>query len=495
MAGMFPLQETTPTDWSGLTTVNHLYSIYGMEPQKASNLITMIRQANYGLDFNNFLETQFGVEYYDSDADFRWMLQGHSRKNIPLIRAEINGTTVTGADKTGINMSHFTLVFGENYFSETDLIVGEKNERYPIRIVEEPTFVGNEVHYNCELFTGDDDLFIPFEELQESKRFSKEWNPVETYLSTKGGTVNYTSPFSMINRFSSIRMEDTRPGNFAAKPVSFTWMTGDGPKTTWLQYADWEFDTQFQDSLSYLLMFATSNQTEEKTFRQKGKSGVQIVQGAGVKQQIDSSNVAYYNSFTVQYITQFMLEMSINRLSKDQRKFMFRTGEWGMYQFSESIEDYTQLYTPNQTESRIYMGSGNSMGYRGQFLEYKGPNGLEVSVMHEPLNDDLVRNKIMHSEGGVAESRVYYILDIGTSNGNRNIQKCSVRNSTTRAVVPGIRCNPMAPSLQGGWQMAANPVDGWYITIMEQGIGSRVTDPSRTGIMYPAVLADVGVTY
>jgi hypothetical protein len=222
---------------------------------------------------------------------------------------------------------------------------------------------------------------------------------------------------------------------------------------------------------------------------------VQIVQGAGVKQQIDSSNVAYYNSFTVQYITQFMLEMSINRLSKDQRKFMFRTGEWGMYQFSESIEDYTQLYTPNQTESRIYMGSGNSMGYRGQFLEYKGPNGLEVSVMHEPLNDDLVRNKIMHSEGGVAESRVYYILDIGTSNGNRNIQKCSVRNSTTRAVVPGIRCNPMAPSLQGGWQMAANPVDGWYITIMEQGIGSRVTDPSRTGIMYPAVLADVGVTY
>ena len=67
MAGMFPLQETTPTDWAGLTTENHLYSIFAIEPQMSSKLITMIRQANYGLDFNNFLESYFGTEYYDTD--------------------------------------------------------------------------------------------------------------------------------------------------------------------------------------------------------------------------------------------------------------------------------------------------------------------------------------------------------------------------------------------------------------------------------------------
>jgi hypothetical protein len=420
---------------------------------------------------------------------------GNSRKNVPLLRAEINGVAVTPTDKVGINGSHFTLVFEEDYFSDTDLIVGEKNERYPVRILDEPTYAGTEVLYECELFTGDSELFLPFEELQSNKRFSKEWNPIERYFSQKGGTVNYTSPFSMINRFTSVRMEDTRPGNFTAKPVSFTWKTPDGDKTTWLQYADWELDTQFQDSLSYLLMFATSNKSEDGTVKQKGKSGVEIIQGAGVKQQIDSSNVAYYNNFTIQYLTEFMLDMSINRLAKDQRKFMFRTGEWGMYQFSESLEDFSQLYTPNRTDDRIYMGSGNAMGYRGQFLEFKGPNGIEISVMHEPLNDDLVRNKIIHPDGGVAESRVYYLLDIGTSNGVRNIQKCSVKKGSVRAVIPGIRCNPKAPDLGGSWSMAANPVDGWYITMAEFGIGARVTDPSRTGIMLPAVLADYGVTY
>jgi hypothetical protein len=232
---------------------------------------------------------------------------------------------------------------------------------------------------------------------------------------------------------------------------------------------------------------------DDKTFAQRGKSGVEIKQGAGVKQQIDSSNVSYYNSFTVQGITEFMLDMSINRLSKDERKFMFRTGEWGMYQFSQSIEDYTQLYTPNRTEGRISI-NGNAMTYRGQFLEYIGPNGIEVSVMHEPLNDDLVRNKVIHADGGLAESRVYYLLDIGTSNGSRNIQKCAIRKSMVKAVVPGIRCNPKAPDLSGGFSLAANPVDGWYITMMD-ACGARVTDPTRTGIMYPAMLADVGVTY
>lgn len=491
---MFALQETYPTEWSGLTTINHLYSIFAEGPQDSSKLINMIRQANYGLDFNTFLESQFGVHTYDKDEDFRWMLMGHSRKNVALVRAEINGTTLAITDKAGINGTKFTLVFNENYFSDTDLIVGEKNERYPIRIVDEPIFSGNEVLYECELFTGDPDLFVPYEELQAGKRFSKEWNPIERYFSQKGGTVNYTSPFSMINTFTMVRMEDTRPGNFAARPVSFTWMTNDGPKTTWLQYADWEFETQFQDTLSYLLMFATSNKKADNTYGQKGKSGVEIKQGAGVQQQIDSSNVSYYNSFTIEYLNEMMLEMSINRLPKDMREFMFRTGEWGMYQFSESLEDYTSLYTPLQDSSRIYQAGGNALGYRGQFLEYKGPNGVKVSLTHEPLNDDLVRNKIIHPEGGVAQSRVYYMLDIGTSNGQYNIQKCNVKNGAFKAVVPGIRCNPMSPSLKGGFSLAANQVDGWYITVVDS-CGARVTDPTRTGILYPAILADVGVTY
>jgi len=179
------LQETTPTDWAGLTTENHLYNIFAIDIQKASDLITLIHQVNNGMDLDSYL-SQFPTAMFDSDEDFRWMLQGNSRKNVPLVRAEINGTTVTATDKTGIAGTRFTLVFPENYFSITDLIVGEKNERYPIRIVAESRFVGSEVHYECELFTNDPDLFIPYVALMYAKRLAKEWNPTERALSSKG---------------------------------------------------------------------------------------------------------------------------------------------------------------------------------------------------------------------------------------------------------------------------------------------------------------------
>lgn len=488
------LQETTPTDWAGLTTDNHLYNIFAIDVQKASDLVTLIHQVNFGMDLDTYL-SQFPTLTLDSDEDFRWMLQGNSRKNVPLIRAEINGVTVTANDRAGIAGSRFTLVFPENYFSATDLIVGEKNERYPVRIINDPLFVGSEIHYECELMTNDPDLFIPFEELIYGKRFSKEWNPVERTLSVRGGTVNYTSPFSMINAFSMIRMQDTRPGNMISKPVSFSWKVKGKTYTTWMQYADYEFESQFKESISRALMFATSNKTADGLYQTRGDSGYEIRQGAGIKQQMDSTNVGFFNQFDIHWLTEMMLDMSVNRLSKDERNFVLRTGEWGMVDFSKALEDYSALYTPLQVQSRVEWLGENTLQFRGQFLAFKGPQGIDVTLQHEPMNDDPVRNKIYHPDGGLAESRVYYILDIGTSNGAPNVQKVESRtNGEVRALVPGIRSNPMSPTLQGGMTLAANSVDGYSIHRMKT-FGAKVTDPTRTASFRPTVLAEVGVVY
>jgi|694.fasta_scaffold30859_2 hypothetical protein len=493
-----PFQEYAPTDWSGLTTETHLASIYQLDVQMASDLITLIHQTNYGMDLDSFLG-QFGTKTFNSDEDFRWMLQGQSRRNLPLKRAEINGTAVSATSEAGKNGATFTLVFPEALFSETDLIVGEKNERYPIRVLSGPTFVGDEVHYECDLFTGDPFLFIPYEELIQNKRFSKEWNPVETTLSVKGGTVNYTSPFAMRNTFTFIRMEDTRPGNMIDKPVAFSWIVVDennvkSTKTTWMQYADWEFETQFKESKSLALMFATSNRREDGTYSQKGLSGNYIRQGAGIRQQMETSNVAYYNEFDIEWATEILLDTSINRLSKDNRKFIWRTGEWGMYQFSKSLEDYASLYTPLFDNTRVVAGAGNSMKFKGQFLEYMGPNGIEMTLSHEPMNDNTVRNKVYHPDGGLAESRRYDILDVGTSNGQANIQKCYVKGQENiMGYIPGLR-HPFKLGKESYNSIMAHSVDGYSIH-RACAFGAMVTDPTRTLGMIPSILSEVGVVY
>ena len=195
------LQEYEPKDWSGLTTRNHLAAIYAVEPQMFTNRVTMLYQINYGMDLEAFLR-QFPVKKFKTDDDFRWMLQGRANKNIPLASAYINGTAVSATSQAGLNYSTFELEFPEPYFAANDIIVGEYNEIYPIRVKNSAVSQGTNDLYTCELITGDQNLFIPYDQLINGKRFSREYNLVEKTLSVRGGHVNYTSPFAMKNVFS-----------------------------------------------------------------------------------------------------------------------------------------------------------------------------------------------------------------------------------------------------------------------------------------------------
>jgi len=475
-----PLQEYKPTDWSGLTTKNHLGALYGIEPQKASKLVTRIHQINFGMDLDTYLD-QFGTKQLENDDDFTWMLQGTGDKNIP-----IQGFVASNAAKPGINFSTFTVSFSEKMFFATEVIVGEKNEKYPLRVMDDPILNGNYWDYTVQLMTGDPQLFFPPAELAVGKRFSKDWAISEQTLSVRGGGVNYTSPFSMRNQFSFLRIEDTRPGNMISRPIGHTLIGEDGNKyDVWLQYADFQMERQFRKMKNRLLMYGTSNKTAQGNYMQKGDSGYEIKQGAGIRQQMESANSSFYNSFDIKWLTQLLLDLSVGKLSEGERKFVLRTGEWGMYQFHLALEDFASLYTPLFDENRVFKGKGNTMGFRGQFLEYMGPNGIIVSLMHDPMKDDPERNKIKHPNGGLAESYRYDILDMGTVDGEPNIQKVTIKGQEDIVgYVSGLR-NPFTPDLQNN--IMSNPVDG-YTVHRATYCGVMIKDPTRTASLIPNIL-------
>jgi len=475
-----PLQEYKPTDWSGLTTKNHLGALYGIEPQKASKLVTRIHQINFGMDLDTYLD-QFGTKQLENDDDFTWMLQGTGDKNIP-----IQGFVASNAAKPGINFSTFTVSFSEKMFFATEVIVGEKNEKYPLRVMDDPILNGNYWDYTVQLMTGDPQLFFPPAELAVGKRFSKDWAISEQTLSVRGGGVNYTSPFSMRNQFSFLRIEDTRPGNMISRPIGHTLIGEDGNKyDVWLQYADFQMERQFRKMKNRLLMYGTSNKTAQGNYMQKGDSGYEIKQGAGIRQQMESANSSFYNNFDIKWLTQLLLDLSVGKLSEGERKFVLRTGEWGMYQFHLALEDFASLYTPLFDENRVFKGKGNTMGFRGQFLEYMGPNGIIVSLMHDPMKDDPERNKIKHPNGGLAESYRYDILDMGTVDGEPNIQKVTIKGQEDIVgYVSGLR-NPFTPDLQNN--IMSNPVDG-YTVHRATYCGVMIKDPTRTASLIPNIL-------
>lgn len=96
-----------------------------------------------GKSLDAFLN-QFPVKEFEDDSEYYWEVIGSSRRNIPLIEARNeNGTLVTsGSGMVGANTAPFYLVFGEDWFSDGEYIVGNLNEVYQFRVLGDARLEG-----------------------------------------------------------------------------------------------------------------------------------------------------------------------------------------------------------------------------------------------------------------------------------------------------------------------------------------------------------------
>jgi len=463
-----PLQKYEPKTWTGLTTENHLGAMFAEEPQFISKVIEQIYKVNLGGDdIVSFLD-QFPVEYVEEDVPFKWMLQGADETNYALVGAYADYDESALPAKPGLGISSFVMVFPEKQFFATDVIVGEKPDLYKLRVIEDPQRLGTNWAYKVELVTGNDLLSIPADEIAAGTRWSKEYSLVEQTLSKRGGNVSHTSPFMMENNLSMIRKQYEVPGNMIRKgknkPLAFSFVGGDGKvMTTWISRLDWDFLTQFRRERSRLLLYGNSNRKSDGSFGNTGESGFEIRAGHGLYEQIAPSNIFYYNKFDVDWLTEIAIGLSVGKLPEDSRRFILSTGEYGMFQFHNSVEAKVSGWEPNRFNDRITI-SGNKMTYKGQFLEYRTVNGITFELMHDPMKDSPVRNKVYHPDGGLLSSRDYDLLDFGSAGGDSNIKKVLLEGEEEiYKYIPGMR-DPYSPYnnlTKPG--MTASSVDGYEV--------------------------------
>lgn len=495
--GRFQVMESQ--SWNGFTTKNHLASIYNASPQKASNILTRLLAINYAPTLDTLLD-KFPKKYFDTEDEFTWDLAGSMERNYALVEARYQGSVVTAdTNNVGAGKSEFEVVFAEKAFSDVNVIVGEKNEIYQIRILEDPEPELGQYVYKVQLM-GDASNGMPGSELVGGKRFSKDFSLVEDTMSIKGGDIGFTSSIGMRNEFSSIRMQHTAPGNMKSVPVKlpFEVKTDKGSKmsSTWMEHVEWKFEWEFNREKSKVLMFARSNRSQDGDYYDIGKSGFVIKQGSGIREQMEVAGTEYYNEFSIKLLTNSLTELSEGKLSMDDRHFVLRTGERGATQFSEAAKAEVSGWLPlgfdNTGTNAIYKTSSNlhqnAYGAGIQFVEWLAPNGVKVTLEVDPFYDDPVRNKVLHPKGGVAESYRYDIMYIGKLDGGEpNIQKAYVRgNEDIRKWEYGIR-NPFPSAPE--FAIVSNAVDGSTYHRACFGIGAIVRDPSRTKSLIPSILA------
>lgn len=459
------LQVYQPKSWAGLTTENHMASIFANQPQLVSDTISLIF-GEYVYKSLDSLLTKVGTKEMPTDTDYEWFLKGNDRKAVNIV-------SFSSADLTrpGANFTIFTLTLDEKFFGISDLLIFD-NREYQVRIMGEPIPNGVNFDYPVQIVANDSTLFIPVAQLAAGNRVSKLYSPQERTLNKTYGTTSFTSPFKMRNTFSTIGKEYVIPGNMHERPMVFAMLDPENPsKKTfmWTKYADWAMMCQWVREKDNNLIYSKYNQNSNGTFTMKGASGYPIFSGAGLREQISSSYKFYYSNFTIDYLFEVLLNLSINILPEDSREFVILTGERGMVQFHQAIEAKVSLLQPLGNPDRLF-GTGQNLGFRGQYKQYMFPQGIKVTIMHLPQYDDIVDNRTAHPKGGYTENYRYTILNFGTTEGEANITKVYPKGRKDMMWYVAGSTTPFGPNTSFS-AAGASKVDGYELQMLTtQGV-------------------------
>lgn len=398
---------------------------------------------NYMNSYDSILN-DIPVKEFENDEEFYWDVISSSRKNVPLIeaRAADNTTVVTSASaNVGVGGDIFYLVFPEDWFSKGEVIVGNLNQVYPIRVRKDAVLEGTNAVYECETYGGLTQG-IPAERLLQGERFSIEYAPVEREGSRKVSDIHFASPVAMRNEWSTIRIHHKVWGNKLGKKVAFGIpltknVNGKEVKSTedmWMHNVDWQLEQEFAEHKNNVLLFGTSNRNKNGEYLNYGDSGNVIRSGSGIFEQTEVANIRYYNKFSLKLLEDALLEISTSKLGMKDRVFTLNTGQRGAVQFHKAVLDevsgWTVFTLDNSSVGAVQKTTSplhtNALSAGFQFTEYKAPNGIVVKLNVDDFYDDPVRNKVLHKDGGVAMSYRYDIWSLGTPE-QPNIQKCKIK--------------------------------------------------------------------
>jgi hypothetical protein len=365
---------------------------------------------------------------------------------------------------------------------------------YQLRIKQDPQDDSTGVVYIVELM-GNNQNGMPGSELVGGKRFSKDFSPVEDIMSTKGGEISFASPVRMANEMTTIRIQHKEPGKNIGKKVATTIVLKRGDQEletdTWMPAVEWTLEKTWSYEKSHACAFSRSNRSDDGRYFNIGKSGYYIKQGMGLREQMETSNTIYYDTFSLAQLESVLFDIGEGRLEYSERTVLIRTGERGASQFHKAVLETTSGWTSlSQNNPAVYKSVSSPMNPNAfaagfQFTEFISPMGYHVKVETDPMYDSKVRNKIRapHLGGGVAESYRYDIYFIGNPS-EPNIYKVELEKGDDWGYESGFR-NPFTGERK--IQNMSYPEDSATYT-RYGSFGAAIVDSGRTLSMIPSIL-------
>lgn len=317
------------------------------------------------------------------------------------------------------------------------------DKEFQLRVSGEPYQDENHWVYTTYIADGQSTSYIPGELLLSGRQVSRLASAYEEY-SDEADILNYHTHFTMKNYLSTVRLSYDITGTAYSEVL---WIALQDPKTgkksyLWADYQEWTALREWTKRCERLMVYSKSNRNPDGSFSLLGTNGRPVYIPAGLLQQIAPSNRRYYTELTADLLDDFLFDLSYNILGTNERKFLALTGEMGIREFDRVLKE--KAATLNLIDTKFVSGSGQELTLGGQFTTYKMVSGIELTIKHFPLYDNVTYNRLKHPvTGKPLESYRMTFLDLGRRDGKANIMKVvrkgreMVMWHTAGAVAPG----------------------------------------------------------
>ena len=452
---------------ANFTEVNHLGAAFMAEPHKFDKVLTRVFTASRMAD-NPLLAMTKGMGRTSEIAsfDWEWELMGSSSR--PLV-------ATAAASGSGITLSEITLTLDEDWFKPGDVISPSAGtKRQLVRIQSGPVAaagpgVGFEYVGRLVSDSQTDSLSAAAQlaGVQWSKMFS-----VYEEGGDQSGSTTYAMPMKLRSNLSTYRKEYSVTGDAANQSLVVALMDANGKvykDYKWLKYAEAEYWIQWYKEKERGLWYGQSQSSVA------GANGRIARTGPGVQELLEDSHVHYYNTLTEKLIREYLLDIFFGRVDMSNRNIVAYTGEYGMLAFHQAMMNASAPFLT--VDSKFIGGSGSNLEFGGQFVKYNGPNGITLTLRHNPVYDDREINHIYHSELQVpVESMRFTFLDFGGKGGQSNIKYVHKKGGYKLGYVSGLQ-TPYGAA-KGG--LMSNAKDSYTMIVHDQ-CGVQIDDVTRCG--------------
>jgi len=470
-ARLQPYQMKSFEGWAGTTATDDIAkywigNYFQQDREGSEKFIHQLLDYNVGPGLDSIL-SKYPTKEFERHVPITWNIVGSNYRNIPLKEArDFDGNVIDDqySGFVGAGQEPFYLVFGEKWFADGETIIGNLNEIYQFIIQEDPIEEGTDFVYKVVLGGGNTNG-VPPERLLYGEKFSVFAAFVEREFSRKVGDIRFSRPSGMSNEWSTVRIQHKVGGDagtlknkyVVAVPVK----QGEAMKTfnMWMSYVEYQVEQEFVGYQNRAMIFGRSNRSANGEYLTKGKSGRSIITGAGLLEQTSVSDIHYYNdpAVVIPMIIECVRDHSSN-LPIQQRKWILNCGLNGAMLFHQWMKDNLGTFVPtNFTGDSLGIVKkvsnalhDTSLSVGSQYVEYRGPNGITITVNVEPFYDDSVQNKIdMPGYNGKAMSYRFDLMWAGSKE-QPNIVKCKIKDEPElRGYEWGFR-NPFTGQINNG---------------------------------------------